>query len=174
MAERFRVSWLPAALRPMQALCRGSCCAPRQERLREAWAVLPSSAALRLTVVLQTRRDVRMRRKSGRRSRSRTQPPIRFILPSNSESRRSAKAAPQAAGSDAQLAHFLVVVLAVQDVPLLGALEDNLALRSDLLAGGGVDACFLVEKILERFARFLADGVAVFEETNLVDLGQRV
>ena len=41
-------------------------------------------------------------------------------------------------------------------------------------AGGGVDARFLREQILECLARFLADGVAVFEEADFVEIGQRV
>src|SRR5436190_1833262 len=77
-------------------------------------------------------------------------------------------------GSDAQLAHFLVVVLAVENLPLLRAFEDNLALRSNLLAGSGVDARLFGKQGFESLARFLADGVAVFEETNLVGLGEGV
>ena len=40
---------------------------------------------------------------------------------------------------DSKLLHFVVVVLAVEDVPLLRAFEDDLALRADL------EACSLID-----------------------------
>jgi hypothetical protein len=81
--------------------------------------------------------------------------------------------APQTS-SDPQLPHFLVVVLAVEDLPLLRAFEDDLALRGDLLPGRRVDARFLGEEFLQSLARFLADGIAVFIETDFVNFGQRI
>ena len=44
----------------------------------------------------------------------------------------------------------------------------------DLLPRRGVDLGFLGQQRFQRLARFLANGVAVFEEPHLVDLGQRV
>src|SRR5580698_4518700 len=76
--------------------------------------------------------------------------------------------------SDAELFHFVVVVFAVENLPLLRALENDLALAGDFQAGRGVDFRLVGEKALECFARFLADGVAIFEEANFVDLSQRV
>src|ERR1700683_908097 len=66
--------------------------------------------------------------------------------------------------SDAELFDFLVVVLAIENVPLLAAFGDDAALGFDFLAGGRVDSHFLQKKGLEGFAGFLVDGVAVFEE----------
>ncbi len=77
-------------------------------------------------------------------------------------------------GLEAELLDFVVVVLAVEDVPLLRAFEDDLALRGDLLAGGGVDLGLLEEELFEGFAGLLPNGVAVLEEVALGDLGEGV
>ena len=77
-------------------------------------------------------------------------------------------------GLEAQLLDFVVVVLAVENVPLLRAFEDDLALRGDLLAGGSVDFGLFEEELFEGFAGFLSNGVAVFEEVALGDLGEGV
>src|SRR5258706_15539761 len=76
--------------------------------------------------------------------------------------------------SDSQLLHFLVVVLAVEDVPLLGAFEDGALLALDLQAGGLINPGFVVEKLFENPASFLADGVGVFDEVDLVHLFEGV
>src|SRR5271169_4054251 len=81
---------------------------------------------------------------------------------------------PDAQSSNAELFDFLVVVLAVEDVPLLAALGDDTALGLDLEAGGLVDARLLHEQIFERLAGFLADGVAVLKEFALVGFGEDV
>ena len=75
---------------------------------------------------------------------------------------------------DAELFDFVVVVLAVEDFPLLGALKDNLALVGDFEARGGVDFAFFDEEVFESLPRFLADGVAVLHESDGVDFSQRV
>ena len=77
-------------------------------------------------------------------------------------------------GLEAELLDFVVVVLAVEDVPLLRAFEDDLALRGDLLTGGGVDLGLLKEELFEGFAGLLSDGVAVLKEVALGDLGEGV
>src|SRR6266568_8216146 len=77
-------------------------------------------------------------------------------------------------GSDTQLTHFIVVVLAVENLPLLRAFENDLALRGDLESGSGVDSSLLCEERLKSLARLLADRVAIFIESHLVDIGQRV
>ncbi len=75
---------------------------------------------------------------------------------------------------EAELLYFVVVVLAVEDLPLLRAFEDDLALGGDLEAGGCVEFSLGGEQFFEGFAGFLADGVAVFEEVALGDFGQGV
>src|SRR5579864_1275507 len=75
---------------------------------------------------------------------------------------------------DAELLDFLVVVLAVEDVPLLRAFKDGPLLRIDLLASGYVDLGFLIEQLFQNLAGFLADGVGIFDKLNLVQLLQDV
>src|ERR1700722_16970217 len=70
--------------------------------------------------------------------------------------------------SDAQFFYFFVVILAVEDVPLLRAFENGAFLALDFLAGGNVDSFFLIEQFFEQFAGFLADGVGVFNEFHFV------
>src|ERR1035438_8095222 len=70
----------------------------------------------------------------------------------------------------AQFLHFLVVVLPVENVPLLRAFEDGAFLGLDLLAGRGVDSRFLHHQLLENLAGFLADGVGILDEFDLVHL----
>src|ERR1700748_1732561 len=88
--------------------------------------------------------------------------------------RFSAKGLPRRYALDAQFTHFVVVVLAVENVTLLGTLKDNFALRGDLRASGVVDGSFLSQERFKRLARLLADGIAILKETNLLDLGQRI
>jgi hypothetical protein len=75
---------------------------------------------------------------------------------------------------DAKLLDFFVVILAVQDRPFLGALDDGAALAFDFLASGLVDASFLHEKLFENFADFEADSVAVLDELDLIQVGDGV
>src|ERR1700678_2780394 len=76
--------------------------------------------------------------------------------------------------SNAQLAHFVVVVLPVKNLPLLRAFHDDLALVGDLQAGGLVDARLFRKQGRQSLAGLLADGVAILEEADLVDVGQGV
>ena len=77
--------------------------------------------------------------------------------------------------SDAELANFIVVILAVEDLPLLRAFQDDLSLVGDLEAGGLVDARPpRSSSVLEDLTGFLADGIAIFHEADLVDLSERV
>jgi hypothetical protein len=69
----------------------------------------------------------------------------------------------------APLPHFLVVVLAVCDVPLLRAFQDDPALVGDLLPRHRVDLRLLGQQHLQRRARLLPDRVAILEESNLVE-----
>src|SRR5580693_2353793 len=84
------------------------------------------------------------------------------------------KAQPAQIHLNSQLPHLVVVVLAVENVPLLGTFEDDLPLRCNFEPRRGVDARFMGEQRFKRLARFLADGVAVLVESYLVDLGQRI
>src|SRR5579863_5823289 len=74
----------------------------------------------------------------------------------------------------AQLFHFFVVILAVEDVPLLRALQNRPLLALDLLAGRNVDLCLLHEQGFENLAGFLADGVGIFDELDFVHLLEHV
>jgi hypothetical protein len=74
----------------------------------------------------------------------------------------------------AEFFYFLVVVFAVEDVPLLRAFKDGAFLALDFLAGGDVDSCFLVEQFFENFAGFLPDGIGIFDELDLVQLLEHV
>jgi hypothetical protein len=71
---------------------------------------------------------------------------------------------------DAELLYFLIVVLTVEDIPLLRAFEDRALLALDFLARGDVDSFFLVEQLFEYFAGFLPNRVGVFDEFDLVHL----
>jgi len=73
-----------------------------------------------------------------------------------------------------QLLHFFVVVLAVQNVPLLRAFQDGAALTFDFLPGGSVNLGFFGHQQLENAAGFQSNGVAVFDELNVIHCGQRV
>src|ERR1700722_16516358 len=76
--------------------------------------------------------------------------------------------------SHTELLHFLVVILAVENVPFLRAFEDGALLAFDLLSCGLVDPLFVVEKAFENVAGFLGDGVGVFDEIDFVHLLQRI
>jgi hypothetical protein len=73
-----------------------------------------------------------------------------------------------------QLLYFFVVILAIENRPLLGALDDGAALAFDFLASGLVDAGFLQEKLFENLADFEADSVAVLDELDLIQVGYGV
>jgi hypothetical protein len=73
-----------------------------------------------------------------------------------------------------QLLHFIVVIFAVEDGPFFGSLDDGAALALDLQARGLIDTSFLHEEVFENFADFEADGVAVFDEFDFVQLGDGV
>ena len=80
----------------------------------------------------------------------------------------------QVCGLDAQFLDFLVVVLAVKDVPLLGTFEDGALLAVDFLAGGRVDLGLGFQHFFQNAAHFKPDSVAVFDELDAVQLGQGV
>jgi hypothetical protein len=73
---------------------------------------------------------------------------------------------------ETELLDLVVVVLAVEDVPLLRAFDDDLPLRSDLQPSGGVELRLFHQQLFERLAGLLPDGVAVFKKVALGDLGE--
>src|ERR1017187_2491961 len=76
--------------------------------------------------------------------------------------------------SDPQLPHLIVVVLAVQNLPLLRAFQDDLPLVGDLQPRRRIDPGLLAEQPFQRLARLLANSVAILQEPHLVDLGERI
>ena len=75
---------------------------------------------------------------------------------------------------DSQFLDFIVVVLAIEDGPFLGTFDDGAALAFDFLAGSLIDARFLHEQIFENFSDFETDGIAVFDEVDVIHLSHRV
>src|SRR5438270_7728587 len=75
---------------------------------------------------------------------------------------------------DAQLLDFLVVVLAIENVPLLGAFGDGAPLAFNLLPRRLVDLLFGGQQLFQDAPRFHTDGVRVFDKIHLVHRGQRV
>lgn len=74
----------------------------------------------------------------------------------------------------AQLLYFLVVVFAVQDVPLLAAFQDGPFLAVDFHARGLVDSRFLGQKLFQNLAHFEANGVPVFYKFHFIYVGERI
>ena len=65
----------------------------------------------------------------------------------------------------AQLFHFFVVVLAVEDVPFLTAFKNGSFLAFDFQPGRLVDPGFLIQQVFKDFAHFQPDCVAVLDKT---------
>src|SRR5207253_3126829 len=59
---------------------------------------------------------------------------------------------------EAQFLYFFVVILAIEDVPLLAAFEDGALLVLDLLAGRLIDSLLLIQQFLETLANFISIG----------------
>src|ERR1700688_2080520 len=74
----------------------------------------------------------------------------------------------------AQLLHFLVVILAVEDVPLLRTFKNGSLLALNLQPRRLVDSCLLIQEFFKNLARFLADGVGVFDKIDFIHLLERV
>src|ERR1700679_4037643 len=85
-----------------------------------------------------------------------------------------AKQGQQTGRLQAQFPYLVVVILAVKNVPLLASLDNNLALRGDLLARCLVDLHLLSQHLLQRLARLLADGIPVVQELTFVRLRERI
>src|SRR6266853_5843777 len=69
-----------------------------------------------------------------------------------------------------QFLHFLAIILAIEDVPLLRAFEDRALLALYFLASGLVYFFFLVEQVFENLAGFLPNGVWIFNKLDFVHL----
>src|SRR6266576_7063251 len=70
-------------------------------------------------------------------------------------------------GGDAHAAKLILVILLVEDVPLLASFEDFLFLRSDSLADFQFDLLFLFERGGQNLHHLLANGVAVVDEFHV-------
>ncbi len=70
-------------------------------------------------------------------------------------------------GLQSELLDLVVVVLAVEDVPLLRAFDDDLALRGDFHPGCSIDTSFFSQEFFERLAGFLPDRIAILKKIAL-------
>src|SRR5690348_11632704 len=75
---------------------------------------------------------------------------------------------------DAELLDFLVVVLAVEDVPLLAAFQDGAALGLDFAAGFLVDLLLRLQQIFQQAPDFEAKLVLVARNFHPAHAGQRL
>src|SRR6185437_915308 len=80
----------------------------------------------------------------------------------------------RAAVLHAELFHFFVVVLAVEDVPFLAAFKNGAFLAFNFLPRSFVDSLFLIQKVLKNFADFEANGISVFDKIYFIHGGERV
>src|SRR5271154_395692 len=74
----------------------------------------------------------------------------------------------------AKLFYFFVVILPVEDVPLLTALLNDPPLRRNLLLGRCIDPHLFHEQLLQCLARLLANCIAVLEEVALLGFGEGI
>src|SRR4029077_5428040 len=79
-----------------------------------------------------------------------------------------------AAALHAQLLHFLVVVLAVQNVPFLAALEDGSLLILDFMPRRLIDLLFPVQHVFQNLAHFQPDRIPVLDKIQIIHLRQSV
>src|ERR1700756_3147459 len=75
---------------------------------------------------------------------------------------------------EAQFLYFLVVILAIEDVPFLAAFENGALLILDLLARRLIDSFLLIQQFLENLAHFQAYRIAIFDKVDFVHFGERV
>src|SRR5438477_12315386 len=75
---------------------------------------------------------------------------------------------------EAQLLYFFVVILAIEDVPLLAAFEDGALLVLTLLAGALIDSLLLIHHFVENLAHFQAYRIAIFDIVDFVHFVERV
>src|SRR5467141_4462765 len=77
-------------------------------------------------------------------------------------------------GGDAHAAKLVLVILLVEDVPLLAAFEDFLFLRSDSLADFQFDLFFFFQRGGQNLHHLLANGVAVVDEFHFCAFDKHV
>ena len=73
-----------------------------------------------------------------------------------------------------QFFYFLVVILAVEDVPFLAAFKNCTLLIFDLVPRRLVDFFFLIQQVFQNLANFQPESVSIFEKLNLAHLGESV
>ena len=73
-----------------------------------------------------------------------------------------------------QFFYFLVVILAVEDVPFLAAFKNCTLLIFDLVPRRLVDFFFLIEQVFQNLAHFQAESISVFEKLNFSHLREGV
>src|SRR2546429_9948673 len=73
-------------------------------------------------------------------------------------------------GGDARAAKLILVILLVENVPLLAAFEDFFFLRSDSLAHFQLDLLFVFQRGRQNLHHLLPNGVAVVDEFHFLAL----
>jgi hypothetical protein len=73
-----------------------------------------------------------------------------------------------------QLLHFIVVILTIEDRPFLRAFDDGAPLAFDFLPRSLIDARLLHEQRFDNLADFEADGIAVFDELDVIQLSDSI
>src|SRR5260370_12208484 len=93
----------------------------------------------------------------------------------NRSSRLNSRAVPVVrSGGDAHAAKLILVILLVEDVPLLAAFQDFLFLRSDSLAHFQFDFLFVFQRGRQNLHHLLPNGVAVVDEFHFFALHEHV
>src|SRR3981081_1480563 len=77
-------------------------------------------------------------------------------------------------GGNAHAAKFILVILLVEDVPLLAAFDDFFFLRSDFLAHFQFDFLFVFQRSRQNLHHLLANSVAVVDKFDFLAVHQHV
>src|SRR5436309_7872471 len=77
-------------------------------------------------------------------------------------------------GGDARAAKLILVILLVENVPLLAAFEDCFFLRSDSLAHFQLDLLFVFQRGRQNLHHLLPNGVAVVDEFHFLALNKHI
>ena len=98
--------------------------------------------------------------------------PATFLIYQKSE--RLPKPHKPANALDSQPPNLIVVILAIENVPLLRTFDDNLALRTDLQTCCLINLGLLGKERFESLASFLPDCVSILKEIDFVYFSQGV